>query len=1093
MPRGAWEGSFLRMLSPHSKHRHLESARVPGNARNVFSVLVQRWSGVIIVAISLIIQMQLVAAQSSPISCAVNLGVPEMKGFRAHILEVKGSGLLIGTNGSGLDGGLFFVRVADGKVKSAESVSGIDTGAVLGMKELPGGGILIGAHKGIFLARAVTGGAGPNLERLGGQTGIGRYVHSLSGLGAMVVAGGGLFLARVVDGKVSLDPLDADVGFVPYTLELPGGAIFLMAQKGDFLVRTLNGALTVDQAGNTEFGLILAQPRNLPGLGVLIGSDKGVFLVRGGQGKASVDQVKGPETGGVLEMHELPGAGVLIGARRGLFLAKASGGKATLERVDADYINSIPRMLTNPAGGVLVATHEGLFLAQAKSGRADLELVDPIQQAQMETFPGAGGVLIWNSTGIFRAQVIREKAGLELISSEGNKNDRTSRMHQIPGLGVLFYSRDSNRLLLARAADGKTSLEPVANIDSGDVETTHHLPGVGMIIHARNGLFLLSEVPLGSAIAEPLDRKAFEGILADDHFDRVLDFSIQHQCAAALGLIGFEVRVTPPGERRLTVDPKYVAIRPTAGKAEVTVRLRMPSHGAWKFQFVSMQGKAEKQIGQELEVSVRAPTTPRKLLEDSAWWVSLIVGVMLFTTNVVLFVAARRSAWAWRLATDAGMGTAILRIATVVLSHWSQAQVWILDRYFQSRRRRMERRQSVPFLPLPLTFNEEEVRASDEVLTPPLVGRRIWIQGNTGMGKTALFRHTVTAHFSNPVNSFDAFDSWGCIIAAFSARDFADGGEDKPDPVWVVDSVKATLSAEGVTFEDDNLLRRMLRTGTVAVAIDGLHEAGRTKAVEAFARAFDAAPMFVTSQEPGGDLFATWRLPFDISAFIDDLLEAYLGTDLAQHLIRRISTSGLRSQIRSGYDVRLLVDLVRRDASAATLPSDRLGLYEAVVNAAWPKSVGVPEEEQLLTSAAAWNMLSNRKPYEDQRRLRPDVDLSGDLLSLLADAPERHGRPLRLVRRVGKVFEFVHDQMHAYLAARWFTQQGFEVADMEKMLAESGIWAHAASVRRTLWGFVAALLDDKRLTVLLARVEDKEDWDALRRDLKKEAERRRLS
>jgi hypothetical protein len=41
-------------------------------------------------------------------------------------------------------------------------------------------------------------------------------------------------------------------------------------------------------------------------------------------------------------------------------------------------------------------------------------------------------------------------------------------------------------------------------------------------------------------------------------------------------------------------------------------------------------------------------------------------------------------------------------------------------------------------------------------------------------------------------------------------------------------------------------------------------------------------------------------------------------------------------------------------------------------------------------------------------------------------------------------------------------------------------------------GFAAALLDDERLIALWARVEDKEDWDALRRALKGEAERRGL-
>jgi hypothetical protein len=137
--------------------------------------------------------------------------------------------------------------------------------------------------------------------------------------------------------------------------------------------------------------------------------------------------------------------------------------------------------------------------------------------------------------------------------------------------------------------------------------------------------------------------------------------------------------------------------------------------------------------------------------------------------------------------------------------------------------------------------------------------------------------------------------------------------------------------------------------------------------------------------------------------------------------------------------------------------------------------------------------MSERKPHEDIRRMRPDVDLDGELLVLLADAPEKHGRPVRLVRRVGATYEFVHDQMQAYLAARWFTQDGFNVGELVKMVSSSTIWTHPLSVRHVLWGFAAALLDDVRLVALLERVEAQEEWDALRRELHKEAERRGLS
>jgi hypothetical protein len=74
----------------------------------------------------------------------------------------------------------------------------------------------------------------------------------------------------------------------------------------------------------------------------------------------------------------------------------------------------------------------------------------------------------------------------------------------------------------------------------------------------------------------------------------------------------------------------------------------------------------------------------------------------------------------------------------------------------------------------------------------------------------------------------------------------------------------------------------------------------------------------------------------------------------------------------------------------------------------------------------------------------------------LADAPKTDNRPIRLIRRVGAgAFELVHDQMYAYLATRWFAQDGFSTAELEKMIAGSTIWIQTPGARRILWGFAA--------------------------------------
>ena len=81
--------------------------------------------------------------------------------------------------------------------------------------------------------------------------------------------------------------------------------------------------------------------------------------------------------------------------------------------------------------------------------------------------------------------------------------------------------------------------------------------------------------------------------------------------------------------------------------------------------------------------------------------------------------------------------------------------------------------------------------------------------------------------------------------------------------------------------------------------------------------------------------------------------------------------------------------------------------------------------------------------------------------------------------------------MHSYLAARWFTQNGFTVTEQVDMLRGAAIWTHAPEVRRPLCAFVAELLDDTQLSALLAAVENEEKWDSLRRALDHELKRRK--
>ena len=985
------------------------------------------------------------AQQEPSLTCVISVNAET--GSVGHLHDFQDRGVLIGGSK-----GLFLARGSNGAV-TVSDIHSEDADVVHGLHDSPGGGVLVAAHDGLFLAREANGTVVAVLAAKLEETGPVFDMRDSPHGGVLIGAFKGLFLAREVNGVLTVEPAGhADTGSVSELNDYPGGGVLIRAEKGLFLAREANGTLTVEpvwDAGKVR------HLHEFPSGQVLIGSDQGLFLARQANDSITVETAAKLEaTGAIHDLHAFSGGGVLVAAGEGLFLAREANGALSIEPAGPPSTrppphgpqNPVYRLHEIPGRGILVAAGEGLFLAPQANGTVTVEPAANVEATgaihDLHAFPG-GGVLVAAGEGLFLAREVNNTVTLAPAAMRASMHASTiNSLRQVPGGGVLISA--DNRLLVGvptSLSDAVVHIQNKKNLDEG-----------------------------------PIDR------------DVTIDFLMVHDCADIADGLNLKVLVTAPNAEPISSVRQFVSFAQSRA-AEITLpNLRIDKAGQWSFQLIAWVNNSMRLVGGPQTLTfVSGPWWER-------WWkiIAKAFVVALALLNVALLALARRSTLAWRMATDDGWGTWVLRFATLVMSYVPQAQLWIIDLYYQRIRKRIGAPR--PFLPLPLSTKDDSPQTSTEVLAPPWSGRRFWVQGGSGMGKTALFINITQAHFREHDNAFAAYSKWGCILVAFAARDFASSGDDKDDPAWVVEAVRASLASEGLKFANSALLSRFLESGTLGVAIDGLNEVDRTRAVAAFTRTYKDAPVLVTSQQPGGDRFTTWRLPPDIREFASDLLRLYLTATDAEVVMKRIATSGLKDAIRSGYDVRLIIDLVRSDPHNAELPADRMGLYAAVIKAGW---LDVPEElrqEQLsLTEAAAWRMVSERKPNEDMRRLKPDVDLPTTLLVALADAPENDKRPVRLIRRVGAgAFEFVHDQMHAYLAARWFAQDGFSLSELEKMVAGSTIWIQNADARRTLWGFAASLLDDKRLTGLWIRVEDKEDWDILRRALKAEAERRRL-
>ena len=177
--------------------------------------------------------------------------------------------------------------------------------------------MLIGADKGLFLAREVNGRvtvtAATNANT-GGVSGL----HEFPGGTVLVGAGNGLFLAREANGLVTVAPVPAQTGTVTNLLGLPDGAVLIQAASGWFLGREeANGRVTVASTGKVDTGAIFGL-RKLPGGTVLIGAKNGLFFAGEGNERVAVTAANA-NTGDVSGLHEFPGGRVLVGTANGLF------------------------------------------------------------------------------------------------------------------------------------------------------------------------------------------------------------------------------------------------------------------------------------------------------------------------------------------------------------------------------------------------------------------------------------------------------------------------------------------------------------------------------------------------------------------------------------------------------------------------------------------------------------------------------------------------------------------------------------------------------------------------------------------------------
>jgi hypothetical protein len=448
--------------------------------------------------------------------------------------------------------------------------------------------------------------------------------------------------------------------------------------------------------------------------------------------------------------------------------------------------------------------------------------------------------------------------------------------------------------------------------------------------------------------------------------------------------------------------------------------------GRWSKEIrISGEGDGELRV-----YPSQAAVAAAMVKEIGAW--SLLVWAL---STLGLVTASRWSPFAFRLV--------IPKVAQwygPLFEHVRPVRLWMLERAYQKLRTGF--REPPPFVePMAEVGGGGGPEGALEMLTKRFrkpgrgtssPGRRLLLKGHAGTGKSTLIEKLLS-ELTDPSSLQACWAAHGVVPFLIRVRDYGAGE--------VVDAVAASLESYGI--EDKKLVQRLLRTGDFLLILDGANERNWDEAIKAFTVRFPETPLLVTSQS-AIELAETevWTLPPFDAVFAKSVLAAHLPP---AGLAQAANVPGeLWPDIRSGYDVTLLVELLRNNGR---LPASKVGLYEAVIDCARSQWHGTPPFSELLTNLY-------HKGFDQWKSAAYDLEASPSLPKPFLD----HMVEKRVLSEAGPRYQFRHELMRQYLAACWLVRESSSIEDLVARLGDKDIWALGASQQRDVMIFVASLL-----------------------------------
>lgn len=563
--------------------------------------------------------------------------------------------------------------------------------------------------------------------------------------------------------------------------------------------------------------------------------------------------------------------------------------------------------------------------------------------------------------------------------------------------------------------------------------------GKEVLVLARRGLFRFVDAQNDFPVATPT--RDTESLASNE--GQTIAVKVQHPCAASFkktdfGFVPFD-DVTqevwpeiPPSDVALDIEDEQTVT--WYGSIELP-------KGTYSVSLAVFEGAQRVPVSSP--ISFRVAWGPAEHIANG----SRLAAPWIFAAHSLLFLGllagARRSRWCWSVVSDPFWGRAGLWFY-FALRHIGVAQRWVMDRWFAEVRANL---QPVAYVPIPLRDGEDRALLPSDLLARLKSSPRLWIQGNAGMGKTVLVADLEQNVFGESANLFAARNRFGFVPIVVPLRRFANLAPDSERPeLFIAELARRAVAEHGPEFENASLFRAILTNGGFVVLLDGANEVPYSDNLEYSARALHPIRVLITSQadQDHPPEFEVLHLPPNVKDAIQPLLNKFLGEELSGAVSSQLEHSPLAADIRSGYDVRLLADLVAARKTLPELPADRIGLYDAILAA-----VVLPDHSPYpvdLLCEAAWRMWR-----DGERRLVPHSHLPEHLCDALL---REHAKVLRTLD--GKDYEFRHDQMRGFLAARWAAVH--TVDPIHLFETDKTIWQRATSDQEIVWSFFATMI-----------------------------------